>query len=103
MRHRRLFAAEVHIDHRDFAATTACHNCDSFTVSINHTLSNTIFNHDFVEWGGTYFKTVGLDLGVQGLGAALLGNVPQGVLVIDVKQPRLLRRENLFFFQNCHL
>ena len=41
-------------------------------------------NHDFIEWGGAYFKTRGTSNPTTG-----------GKLVIDTKEQRLLRRENL--------
>ena len=76
-----LFAAEVHVDHRVFTATTV-DLVEFSTPNSAHTLSS-IFNHDFVEWGGAYFKTLGTSNPSAG-----------GKLVIDTKEQRLLRREN---------
>ena len=68
-----FIAADIHVDHRLFTTSTDLTHTDL-------TLSN-LFNHDFVEWGGAYFKT----FGTLGTG---------GKIVIDVKEQRLLRREN---------
>ena len=84
-----LFAAEVHVDHRAFQATTV----DLSESGGDHTLSS-LFNHDFVEWGGTYFETGGIASGI-GTPIGTLFGAPFGKLVIDVKKQMLLRSEKL--------
>ena len=79
-----LFKAEVHVDHRVFAVTTV-DLAEYATAYTSHTLSS-IFNHDFIEWGGTYFKTMGKS-----------SSNPVGKLVIDTKMQRQLRREIQIF------
>ena len=78
-----FIAAEIHVNHGFFDQYTT----DLIELPENPTFN--VFDRDFVEWGGTYFKTNGI--------VAFLGNPfniaapPSGKLVVDVKEERLLR------------
>ena len=68
-----FIAAEIHVNHGLFEA---------YTTDLNELQENppsNVFDRDFVEWGGTYFKTNGLV------------TTASGKLVVDVKEERLLR------------